>query len=1371
MLLREIILSGLRLLIVTPFFVLAACDWVDDRPDINDKPVVFDDGPYKVLEGNKVVVLADIGPLANDRDGGNQGITAVLVKGPRFAAEGGFQLHADGSFVYVHDGSENHEDYFVYMANDGLDNSEHLNVQIIINPVNDPPVITGQQKVELVEDSVLLLGARVLNLSDPDNVFPDDFSLVIADGENYFRNGNSIIPRENYFGPLEIPIVVNDGTDSSGSFNLAVTVTPVNDAPVITGWNQSLLAGNEDMRLAVTLEALDVYDVEGDPVTLQVQPGNGYIVNGNVITAAPDWFGELAVNVEVSDGQASSPGKITVIIEPVNDPPWAKQDNATTPEDSSVSIDVTRNDADPEGYVEIDKGTVAIGKQPAYGTVSVSDDGVVTYRPEGNFNGSDSFGYTVADIHGAVSREAAVTITVTPVNDAPVANNDRVSTREDTTKNINVTSNDSDPDGVGDIDRASVEIRTRPMHGTATPRSNGTVDYSPNADFYGKDQFTYQIKDRSGETSNVATVNIEVEGVNDLPYADDDTAFTKEDNSVIIRVTEGDTDADGKIDRGSVTIVRQPSHGRAEVRSRGRVIYTPATNFHGSDSFAYRVRDDDGGLSNRATVTVTVRSINDAPEIIGQRPLDMPEESSLAVTLGDLQVTDPDNEYPSGFSLTVQIGKNYTLSGNTITPKRNFSGKLTVPVRVNDGTADSNIYDLRVSVIEVNDVPTISGVPLTRVYENQHYSFVPVATDRDAGDTLVFSIQNKPEWASFNAVTGVFAGIPRNKDVGTVSGIVISVRDGSKAEAALPAFDISVVNVNDNPVIEGKPGTVVAEGEIYNFLPKASDPDGDELTYRIENRPAWAAFDPAAGRLSGTPGNDDVGITRGVIISVDDGNGGTAALPPFDLSVTNVNDPPLISGVPATEATEGESYGFTPTASDPDGDELTYRIENRPAWAAFDPATGRLSGTPGNDDVGITRGVVISVDDGNGGTAALPPFGLSVTNVNYPPVANPDHGGPITGNTLVNINVVANDTDLDGNDDIRKDSIVITSKPEKGKVTPKADGTVDYLADDDAIGLDSFKYTIRDGAGETSDEAIVTVTITGDLEAATVNEPPRTSEFCSMMPVNTPVEGALPATDPDGNDAELRYYVKKQGGKGSVWLSVDGRFTYEPYPGVRGTDTFSYQVIDQSGAKAVGTAKVIIGNTRIMALGDIITAGSAGESGQGYRAMLRNALIKDGYAVEFVGSLSDSPDKHEGHTGAEVTTDYVAARVASWLMDNPADVILLHIGSQDFAAGGDAAVSEAQLENILAAVKVVNPLATVLLAKIIDQFPANPEVSAFNEHIARKAGAKAVIIVDQHSALSYPEDLAGALLPDTDGYSKMASTWRTALDDVLDRCP
>src|SRR5690606_18051920 len=122
-----------------------------------------------------------------------------------------------------------------------------------------------------------------------------------------------------------------------------------------------------------------------------------------------------------------------------------------------------------------------------------------------------------------------------------------------------------------------------------------------------------------------------------------------------------------------------------------------------------------------------------------------------------------------------------------------------------------------------------------------------------------------------------------------------------------------------------------------------SDADGDKLTFSISNRPSWASFDSATGRLSGTPGAADVRTYSNIVISVSDGEA-SAALPGFSIVVQAVNSPPTISGTPATSVEEGSAYSFTPTASDPDGDALTFTIQNRPAWAAFDPATGRLSG-------------------------------------------------------------------------------------------------------------------------------------------------------------------------------------------------------------------------------------------------------------------------------------------------------------------------------------------------------------------------------------------------------------------------------------------
>ena len=135
------------------------------------------------------------------------------------------------------------------------------------------------------------------------------------------------------------------------------------------------------------------------------------------------------------------------------------------------------------------------------------------------------------------------------------------------------------------------------------------------------------------------------------------------------------------------------------------------------------------------------------------------------------------------------------------------------------------------------------------------------------------------------------------------------------------------------------------------------------LSFSISNRPPWASLSGTTGRLSGTPSIAQAGIYESIQISVSDGML-TRALPSFEIEVEIANRPPVISGSPATSIVEGQSYSFIPTASDPDGDPLTFSVSNRPPWAAFNTATGRLSGTPGAGAVGDYPNIQIRVSDG-----------------------------------------------------------------------------------------------------------------------------------------------------------------------------------------------------------------------------------------------------------------------------------------------------------------------------------------------------------------------------------------------------------------------
>lgn len=314
-------------------------------------------------------------------------------------------------------------------------------------------------------------------------------------------------------------------------------------------------------------------------------------------------------------------------------------------------------------------------------------------------------------------------------------------------------------------------------------------------------------------------------------------------------------------------------------------------------------------------------------------------------------------------------------------------------ISVSDPTSQQSAslpaFDLTVK--NVNDPPTIAGTPDQRVSEDTLYYFRPIADDEDLGDfqSFVFSIQNQPPWSDFNPSTGELSGMPENGDVGVNEGIVITVTDPGQLSASLPAFDLTVENVNDIPEISGYPARSVKQNSLYHFTPVVVDPDvGDTLAFSIQNPPGWSDFKVSTGELSGIPENDDVGVAKGIVISVKDGSGAGTSLPPFNITVQNVNDPPRISGVPMKTVLEDSFYRFTPAADDPDPGEtktLIFDVVNLPVWAEFDSTTGTISGTPENEDVGVTEGIVLSVSDVNQATVLMAPFDLTVVNVNDPP--------------------------------------------------------------------------------------------------------------------------------------------------------------------------------------------------------------------------------------------------------------------------------------------------------------------------------------------------------------------------------------------------
>ncbi|MEM7478096.1 MAG: Ig-like domain-containing protein [Planctomycetota bacterium] len=422
-----------------------------------------------------------------------------------------------------------------------------------------------------------------------------------------------------------------------------------------------------------------------------------------------------------------------------NQSPNADNDSATVNEDESVAIAVLNNDSDPDG----DSLSVDSFSQGSNGSVSNSG-GILTYTPDANFNGSDSFTYMVGDGNGGTDT-ASVNVTVTPVNDNPVANNDSASTNEDVAVVINVVNNDTDIDG----DSLIVSAVTNGSSGNVTDNGDGTVTYSPNPGFFGNDSFSYTISD--GSATDTATVNVTVNEVTNPPNAEDDSLTLDEDTQGSVAVLDNDSDPDG--DSLTIQSFTQGSNGAVAI-SGNDLVYTPNANFNGSDSFSYTINDGSGNTDS-ATVAVTVTPVNDNPVANDDSAT---TDQDVAV---DINVLGNDSDV-DGDSLTVASvanGSNGTVNNNgdgtvTYTPAPGFFGADSFTYTVSDGSA-SDTATVNVTVEEVtsggDDAIGVSGtaIDVTHVWKtiNLPISFdnpvvVAGGATRDGGHQGVVRVRN-----------------------------------------------------------------------------------------------------------------------------------------------------------------------------------------------------------------------------------------------------------------------------------------------------------------------------------------------------------------------------------------------------------------------------------------------------------------------------------------------------------------------------------------------------------------------------------------------------------------------------------------------------
>ncbi|MCU8085751.1 beta strand repeat-containing protein, partial [Shewanella sp. SM23] len=577
------------------------------------------------------------------------------------------------------------------------------------------------------------------------------------------------------------------------------------------------------------------------------------------------------------------------------------------------------------------------------------------------------------------------------------------------------------------------------------------------------------------------------------------------------------------------------------------------------------VATDIAGNSSIASSALSVTLDTNAPtsSAIDNQNIQPGESSSaLAFTIADdvtaaadILVTPASSDTSAVPLADVVLAGSDANRSVTVTALGSGTSTITLTLEDDAGNTSTRTFD-----VVVNSAPTILGTPANSVAQGALYSFVPSAADAD-GNSLVFDITNRPLWASFNTATGALSGTPSNADVGTTTAIVISVSDGVLS-ASLPAFNLTVTNVNDAPTISSTAITAATQDAAYSYSLTATDSDtGDSLTLSAVTKPSWLSFTAATGLLSGTPGNADVG-SHAVLLRVTDTDGLTAEQS-FSITVTNVNDAPTISSTAVTVATQDAAYSYTFAASDSDtGDSLTLSAVTKPSWLSFNSVTGLLSGTPSNADVG-SHAVILRVTDTDGLTAEQS-FSITVTNVNDAPTISSTAVTAAIQDTAYSYALTA--TDSDTGDSLTLSAVTKPSWLSFNATTGLLSGTPSN-AD---VGSHAVTLRVTDTDGLTADQSF-SITVTNVNDAPTIS-----STAVTAATQDAAYSYSLVASDSDTGDSLTLSAVTKPS-----WLSftaATGLLSGTPSNADVGSHAVTLRVTDTDGLTAEQSFSITVTN-------------------------------------------------------------------------------------------------------------------------------------------------------------------------------------------------
>ncbi|EHK7406365.1 tandem-95 repeat protein, partial [Vibrio parahaemolyticus] len=848
---------------------------------INDAPNAEND---VITTEEDTAVTIDV--LVNDSDVEGD---ALSIQSASVTSEQGSVDIVDGKLVFTPAENFNGEATITYIVTDG-NLTDEAKVSVTVTPVNDSPVAVDDT-TSIQEDTAVTIDVLTNDTDvDGDKLSIESASVPKEQGTVEVVDGKLVFtPAENFNGDAEITYTVTDGqlTDEA---KVTVTVNPVNDAPTIkVDAVESITedAVNTDTVVA-TLTVRDT-DTPEDQLTVSLENNsNGYFVLvGNDVKltqAGVDAVNndelnlkDLTISASVSDGvNPTVSDSDSLIVNRVNDAPTVENaiaDQELSEDFATYTIDL--NDA----FKDSDSALNFSVSGNSNVLVSI-ENGIATISPTADWNGSETLTFTATDPSGE-SISQTVNFTVAPVADIVA---DKATVVEDTPTIIKVLGNDTFE---GDGKVVSLDTNNGPANGTVSVNPDGSVTYTPNDNYHGIDSFTYIVT--SGGVSESTTVNVDVTPVNDAPVAKDDTAITDEDTPVTIDVLPNDTDIDG--DKLSIQSASVPeTQGKVEIVD-GKLVFTPAENFHGDAEITYTITD--GALTDQATVNVTVNAVNDTPVVessIADQTLAedfTPYTIDLNTAFSDVDNVDGELTFSVSGNSNIQVAIVNGIA--TFTPTADWNGSEALTFTATDPSGESISQTVNFTVAPVADIVADK----TTVVEDTPTIIKVLGNDTFEGDDKVVSLDtnNGPANGTVSVNPDGSVTYSPNDNYHGADSFTYIVTSGGVSEST--TVNVDVTPVNDVPVAKDDTATTQEDTAVtIDVLPNDTDIDGDTLRIDSASVPSdQGTVEIVDGKLVFTPAENFNGNAE-ITYTVTDGQLTDEAK--VTVTVNPVNDAPTI---------------------------------------------------------------------------------------------------------------------------------------------------------------------------------------------------------------------------------------------------------------------------------------------------------------------------------------------------------------------------------------------------------------------------------------------------------------------------------------------